>query len=172
MYLQYYLEQLDCLNMPKFLIKYLNVPSLLRLKRVGYFCGMDYASKDIYNFSEYISRYDHSLSVSLLTYKLTHDKCATLAGLFHDIATPCFSHVIDYMNKDYDIQESTEVFTDYILNSDKYLINCLSIDDIDIKDVSDFKKYSVVDSKRPKLCADRLDGIILNAIGWTKNITK
>ena len=73
MYLKYYLEQLDYNNIPKFLKKYLQVPSLLRLKKVGYFCGMDYASKDIYNFREYISRYDHSLTVSLIVYKLTED---------------------------------------------------------------------------------------------------
>ena len=107
MYLQYYLEQLGYSNLPKFLIKYLKTPSLLRLKDISYFCGMDYASKDIYNFSEFISRYDHSLTVSLIVYKLTKDKKATLAGLFHDIATPCFSHVIDYMNQDYEKQEST-----------------------------------------------------------------
>ena len=49
MYLKYYLEQLDYSHLPNFLIKYLKTPSLLRLKDVGYFCGMDYASKDIYN---------------------------------------------------------------------------------------------------------------------------
>lgn len=51
------------------------------------------------------------MTVALLTYKLTNDKVATLAGLFHDIATPCFSHVIDYMNGDYENQESTEEYT-------------------------------------------------------------
>ena len=71
MYLEYYLEQLEYRNLPDFLIKYLETPSLLRLKKVGYFCGMDYASKDIYDFTEYISRYNHSLTVSLLVYKLT-----------------------------------------------------------------------------------------------------
>ena len=32
--------------------KYLSVPSLVRLRNVGYFCGMDYASKNVYDFSE------------------------------------------------------------------------------------------------------------------------
>ena len=73
MYLDY-IKLLDYENIPEFLKKYLLCPSLIRLKNVGYFCGMDFASKDIYDFSEYISRYDHSLSVSLLTYKLTKDK--------------------------------------------------------------------------------------------------
>lgn len=172
MYLQYYLEQLDYSNLPNFLIKYLKTPSLLRLKNIGYFCGMDYASKDIYDFREYISRYDHSLTVCLIVYKLTKDKKATLAGLFHDIATPCFSHVIDYMNQDYEKQESTEEYTEHILKSDKYLIECLREDDIDINEIINFKKYSVVDNDRPKVCADRIDGVILTGIGWTKNINK
>jgi len=171
MYLEYYLKELNYFNMPSFLIKYLNTPVLLRLKGVGYFCGMDYASKDIYNFSEYISRYDHSLDVALITYNLTHNKIETLAGLMHDIATPCFSHVIDYMNKDYLNQESTEEYTGYILRKDSYLKNHLKEDKIDIEDIINFKKYSIVDNERPRLCADRIDGVILNGMGWTKNIT-
>lgn len=170
MLLQYYLEQLNYKELPDFLIKYLQTPSLLRLKKVGYFCGIDYASKDIYDFSEYISRYDHSLTVSLLVYKLTKDKTATLAGLFHDIATPCFSHVIDYMNKDYENQESTEEYTECILRRDKYLQKCLEEDNIAIDDIIDFKRYTIVDNERPKVCADRIDGVILTGIGWTKNI--
>jgi len=172
MYLDFYLEKLNYKNIPKFLIKYLKTPSLLRLKKVGYFCGMDYASKDIYNFREYISRFDHSLTVSLLVYYLTKDKISTLAGLFHDVATPCFSHVIDYMNEDFDKQESTEEFTEEILKSDKYLEKCLEDDGIKIEDIIDYKKYPIVDNSRPKLCADRVDGVILTGIAWTKNISK
>ena len=172
MYLQYYLEQLGYSNLPKFLIKYLKAPTLLRLKGIGYFCGMDYASKDIYSFREHISRYDHSLTVCLIVYKLTKDKKATLAGLFHDISTPCFSHVIDYMNEDYEKQESTEELTEDIIKNDKYLLECLKEDNIDVDDVINFKKFSIVDNDRPKCCADRLDGVILTGIGWTKNISK
>lgn len=159
-------------KIPRFLNKYLEVPCLVRLKNIGYFCGMDYASKDIYNFSEYISRYDHSLTVALLIYKLTNDKVETLAGLFHDIATPCFSHVIDYMNGDYENQESTEEYTEQILKQDTYLKKCLDEDNIDINDIINFKSHPVVDNDRPKICADRIDGVILTGIGWTKNITK
>ncbi len=171
MYLEYYLKQLDYENKPQFLDKYLKSPSLLRLKKVGYFCGMDYASKSVYDFSEYISRYDHSLTVALLTYKLTKDKVQTLSALFHDIATPCFSHVIDYMNKDYTNQESTEEYTERIIKEDVYLLECLKEDNIDIEDIIDFKKYPVVDNKRPKVCTDRIDGVILTGACWTKNIT-
>lgn len=169
---EFYKKVLVTNGIPEFLIKYLECPSLLRLKRIGYFCGMDYASKDIYDFGEYISRYEHSFNVALITWNYTKDKRATLAALFHDVATPCFSHVIDYMNKDYVDQESTEEYTDIIMKSDQYLLDCLKKDGIAVEEISDFKKYSIVDSSRPKLCADRLDGVILTGLFWTKNLDK
>lgn len=172
MLLQYYLEQLDYKNMPFFLRKYFECPSLNRLMKVGYFCGMDFASKSVYDFSEYISRFTHSLTTSLLTYKVTKNKTMTIAALFHDVATPCFSHAIDYMNEDYEKQESTEELTEDIIKNDKYLLKCLKEDNIDVDDVINFKKFSIVDNDRPKCCADRLDGVILTGIGWTKNIAK
>ena len=168
--LEFYLEKLEYNKRPEFLNKYLDTPCLKRLKKVCYFCGMDYASKDIYNFKEKITRYDHSLTVALLTWKCSKDKKATIAGLFHDIATPCFSHVIDYMNKDYENQESTEENTEKILKGDVYLNKCLEEDNIDIEDIINFKQYNIVDNDRPKVCADRLDGVILTWISWTKNV--
>lgn len=168
--LEQYLTMLGIEEMPEFLIKYLSVPSLVRLKKIGYFCGMDYASKDVYDFQEVISRYDHSLTVALLTWKLTKNRIKTLAALFHDISTPCFSHVIDYMNKDYANQESTEEKTEEIIKSDDVLMEYLKQDHILVDDIIDFKRYSVVDIDRPKLCADRLDGIILTGLYWTKSL--
>ena len=88
MLLQYYLEQLDYNNMPSFLRKYFECPSLNRLMKVGYFCGMDFASKSVYDFSEYISRFAHSLTTSLLTYKVTKDKTMIVAALCEDVDNP------------------------------------------------------------------------------------
>lgn len=157
-------------DIPDFLNKYLEVESIIRLKKVGYFCGMDYASKDVYNFTSYISRFDHSLSTALMTWKFSQDKKSTIAALFHDIATPAFSHVIDYMNKDYLLQESTEEKTGEILAKDNKLLTLLKEDNLCLEDICDFKNYPIVDNKRPKLCADRLDGIILTSLGWTKEL--
>lgn len=168
---KYYLNEVSQNDIPVFLYPYLFSKSLLRLKDIGYFCGMDYASKDIYDFGEYISRYDHSLSTALITWRYTKNKTATLAALFHDVATPCFSHVIDYMNNDYILQESTENYIEQILKNDTDLIKQLKLDEIDIKDIINFKNFSIVDNKRPKLCADRIDGIILSGAIWGKALT-
>lgn len=158
-------------NMPNWFYKYLEVPSLVRLKKVGYFCGMDYASQDIYNFKEKVTRYDHSITTALITYKFTKDKKMTLAALFHDISTPCFSHVIDYMNKDYEKQEKTEEKTEEIIKNDLELIKLLKEDKVPVQNITNFKKYSIVDLDRPMLCADRIDGVILNGLFWVKNIS-
>lgn len=168
----YYITLLGFPNIPEFLNKYLTLSSLNRLKEVGYFCGMDYASSNIYNFKEYISRYMHSLSTSLLVYYLTKDKRCTLQALFHDISTPVFSHVIDYMNKDYIYQETTEEFTELILKSDKKLLEYLELDKIPLDNLVNFKFSTIVDSPRPKMCADRLDEIILNGAYWTKTLNE
>ena len=165
-----YLYLLNQNRIPVFLQKYLTVPSLIRLKNIGYFCGMDYASKNVYDFKEKISRYDHSLTVALLTWRFTKNEKETLAALFHDIATPCFSHVIDYMNNDYKNQESTEEYTEKIIRNDEKLQKYLKEDHLLSEDIIDFKKYTIVDNNRPKLCTDRLDGIILTGFAWTKTI--
>ncbi len=155
---------------PEFLKKYLELDIVKRLKGISLLCGMDYASKYAYDFKCYISRYDHSLDVALIVWNLTHDKKATLAGLFHDISTPVFSHVIDYMNHDYVEQETTEAKTLEILMSSNGLKKCLKQDNISLYEIADFKKYSLVDLDRPSLCADRLDGTICSGINWTKSI--
>ncbi len=156
-------------EIPDFLKKYLTLNILLRLKDISLLCGMDYASKSAYDFNFFISRYDHSINVAMITWRLTHDKKATLAALFHDVASPVFSHVIDYMNGDFLNQESTEEKTAEILRNSRELLLMLEIDNISVEDIIDFKKYPIVDSKRPKMCADRLDNIISVGMTWVKN---
>ena len=153
-------------DIPTFLYRYMELDIVQRLKGVSFLCGMDYASKEVYDFSCKINRFEHSVNVARITWRFTKDKKATIAALMHDIATPVFSHVIDYMNGDYIKQESTEEKTYEILNSSEEFKKCIKEDNIKIEEISDFKRYSIVDNERPKLCADRLDGTLLSAMAW------
>ena len=153
---------------PEFLYKYLDLEIMTRLKDISVLCGMDYASKHIYDFKFYMSRFNHSLNVALITWRLTYDKTQTLAALFHDVSTPVFSHVIDYMNGDYIKQESTEDKTKDVLYSSDLLSSYLKEDEVDINNIIDFKKYPVVDSPRPALCADRIDNLVDVGMAWAK----
>ena len=153
---------------PGDILEYIETEKMLKQQYISVTCGTIYS--DLFENKFFFSSLDHSIAVALICWHFTQDKKITLSGLFHDIATPCYSHVIDYMNEDYEKQESTEEYTGYILKQDLYLKKCLEEDKIDINDIIDFKKYSVVDNDRPKVCADRIDGVILTGIGWTKNI--
>ena len=153
-------------GIPSFLEKYINLDIFQRLKDISFLCGMKYASKDMYDFSCEISRYDHSINVAKITWHFTKDRKATIAALFHDVATPVFSHVIDVMNGDAVKQESTEEKTCEILSTCEELKKCLHEDGIRLEEICDFKKYTIVDLDRPKLCADRLDGTLSTAMAW------
>ena len=105
---------------PEFLVQFANTPAMLRLKQVGMHCGCEYTCFPIFKHLECYSRYDHSIGVAMIIYHFTKDIKQSLAGLFHDIATPAFSHVIDFLNNDHLTQESTEDGTKEII------VNCLN----------------------------------------------
>ena len=86
------------------------------------------------------SSLDHSVAVALIIWNFTNDKKQTLAGLFHDIATPAFKHAIDFMNGDYEKQESTEELTTQIIANSKEIMELLNRDNIKIDEVNDYKK--------------------------------
>ena len=82
-----------------------------RLKDVGMNCGMEYTQFEPFKDCRGVSRYNHSIGVALIVYHFTHDKHQTIAALLHDIATPVFAHVIDFMYHDYIHQETTVTLT-------------------------------------------------------------
>lgn len=159
-------------EIPIFLHKYLELDFMIRLKGIIMLCGMINASKHMYKFNlPKITRFDHSLNDAKITWMLTQSKEKTLASLFHDVSSPTWCHVVDYLNKDFIVQESTEAKTEEILKSSKLLREYLASDGIDLNDVVDFKLYSEADLPRPKLCADRVENTLTSAFAWSGNIT-
>lgn len=142
-------------EIPTFLNDYLQLDILQRLKGIGLFCGCDYTS--LFDIDTFYSRYDHSLGVALIIWHFTHDKKQTLAGLFHDVSSPVFSHAIDFFNGDYIHQESTEERNQQILGNDSHLRTLLKRDGINLEEVWDYKDYPIADNPKPRLSADRLE---------------
>lgn len=141
---------------------------IIRLKDIDYFCGMKYASPYLYNFAYDFSRLDHSLACFLETLNFTNDFAMSLSALFHDCNTPIFSHVVDYLYGDYVLQEVSESKNELFLLNNKLLAKLLDKDSICIEQIICPKQYSLVDNERPKLCVDRLDGIFLTSLAWSK----
>lgn len=142
-------------KLPDFLNKYLSLPLMTRLKNIGLLCGTDWTT--LYKNRFYYSRYDHSLGVALIIWHFTKDKAQTLAGLFHDVSTPVFSHVADFRKGDALTQSATEEPNALMLKEDKNLPRLLSEDGLTLEQVLDYHKYPVADNEIPCLSADRLE---------------
>ena len=140
---------------PDFLDRYLELPSLKRLAGVGLLCGTDWTP--LYKNRFYYSRLDHSVGVALIIWHFTHDKAQTLAGLFHDISTPVFSHVSDFRKGDALTQTVTEQDTKSLVHNDKELAGLLAQDGLTAADIDDYHRYPVADNEIPQLSADRLE---------------
>lgn len=144
-----------CPQFPQWLIEYIETPEMKRIGTISMSCGTDYSK--FFNLKYWYSNLDHSVGVALIIWNFTHDKKQTLAGLFHDIATPVFKHCIDFMNGDAEHQESTEERTcDMIVNSPN-IMRLLKRDGIKLEEINDYKIYPLADNDMPKLSADRFE---------------
>lgn len=140
---------------PEWLFEYINTPEMERIGKISMSCGTDYSK--CFNIQYWYSNLDHSVGVALIIWHFTHDKKQTLAGLFHDIATPAFKHCIDFMNGDTETQESTEERTTDIIRNSKKIMSLLQRDGIKLEEVNDYKIYPIADNDTPKLSADRFE---------------
>lgn len=142
-------------DFPEFLYEYADVPSLRRLAGVGLLCGTDWTP--LFKNRFFYSRLDHSIGVALIVWHFTHDKIQSLAGLFHDITTPVFSHVADFRAGDALTQTASEAGTKQCILRDKVLCGLLARDRIPIEKICDYHIYPVADNECPQLSADRLE---------------
>ena len=153
---------------PVFLLDYLAVPEMQRLKGIGMCCGVDYTN--LLPTKYFYSVYDHSLGVALLVWRFTRDRSATLAALFHDIATPVFKHCVDILDGDSEKQESTEAFTENFICQSTDICRLLNRDGIPSWKVTPpYDDYPVLENDLPALCADRLEynlsgGLVFNRV--------
>lgn len=142
-------------DIPNFLEEYINTDEMQKIGKISMCCGTDYSK--IFNNKFFYSNLDHSVGVALIVWNFTKSKKQTLAGLFHDIATPVFKHCIDFMNGDYEKQESTEELTTDIIRNSKKIMQLLDRDKIKIEEVDNYKLYPIADNNTPRLSADRFE---------------
>jgi uncharacterized protein len=149
-------------EIPSFLNSFLDAPSIRRIDHVGMHCGMEYTSFPFYKDLKKYSRMEHSLGVSLIIHHFSGDIRMSLSGLFHDIATPSFAHVIDFLHNDHEKQESTEERTADIIKKDKIIQKELKKRNIQNSEINDYHIYPIADNDSPKLSADRLEYTLHN----------
>ena len=142
-------------EIPEFLMEYANVKEMERLKGISMVSACEHTKLIPHKF--FHTRYEHSLGVALIVWNFTKDKKQTIAGLYHDIATPSFSHVVDYLHGDYEKQETTENLTAEIIKNSKEIMKLLNRDSISVSEIEDYHVYPIADNDSPRLSADRLE---------------
>lgn len=145
---------------PEWLQEYIETPVLQKQKYISTTCGTIYS--DLFESQRFYSSLDHAIGVALIVWHFTHDKKQTLAGLFHDIATPVFKHCVDFMNGDHLTQESTEDLTTEMIAGSPEISRLLKRDGILVSEVDNYHLYPLADNDTPKLSADRLEYSLAN----------
>ena len=153
-------------NIPSFIHDLACTPAMQRLKGVGMNCGCEYTSFPLFKNLKNYSRYSHSIGCALIVWRFTHDVKQAVAALLHDIATPTFAHVIDFLNNDHLKQEYTEHDTAEFIASSTEIMAVLNQLGLSLDDVADYHQYSIADNDSPKLSADRLEYTLTNIVNY------
>lgn len=151
---------------PSFIKEISETAAIQRLKDVGMNCGCEYTSFPIFQGLQDASRFDHSVGVALIVWHFTKDIKQSVAGLLHDISSPTFAHVIDFLHGDYLTQESTESYTEEIIANSQEIQKCLRKLGLQTADVADYHLYPIADNDIPRLSADRLEYTLGNTVNY------
>ena len=144
-------------EIPAFLRRLADTPPMRRLRQVGMNCGCEYTAFPRFAGWAPYSRFDHSLGVALIVWHFTGDLRQSAAGLLHDVATPAFAHVVDFLHGDHLRQESTEGRTAELIDRSPELQALLGEYGLTTEDVADCHRYPIADNDSPRLSADRLE---------------
>lgn len=153
-------------ELPDFIARLADTPPMRRLKHVGMNCGCEYVALHKHDMCRRYTRFEHSVGVALIVWHFTHDVRQSVAGLFHDISTPAFAHVVDFMNGDHLTQESTEARTAEMIDRSPEIQAILGEWGLRTDDVCDYHRYPIADNASPRLSADRLEYTFGNFIQY------
>lgn len=151
-------------DLPECILEAARTPEMRRLSDVDMSCGCRYTGFPVFCGIEKYSRLRHSMGVAMIMWNFTRDLTQTMSGLLHDIATPAFSHTIDFLNGDRMKQESTETGIEEIVAGSNSLMKILKENGLNVHDVCDHHRYPLLDNEKPRLSADRLEYTIGNII--------
>ena len=153
-------------DVPPLLAELAQTPEMARLKQVGMNCGCEYTAFPRFAGGGSYSRWLHSLGVGLIVWHFTGDAAQAAAGLLHDIATPPFAHVVDFLRGDYLTQEATEEGTRERIDGSPAIQTALRRSGLTTEAVCDYHRYPIADNDSPRLSADRLEYTLGNALRW------
>lgn len=138
------------------LLELLNSSEINRLKQIS--SGGYYPAENVYCNSE-MSRWYHSVGVFLLLRRFNAPLEEQISGLIHDVSHSAFSHTIDYIKKDLEVQKQQSaqdsIHKDFIKNSSLKAI--IEKHGFNLAYILEDSHFPLKENNLPDICADRLD---------------
>ncbi len=110
-----------------------------------------------------VTRFDHSLGVMILVDRLGGDLQEQIAALLHDVSHTAFSHVIDYVFNDHDVQSYHDEHQEAYLSTTD-IPGILTRHGYDWRYFLDESRFPILEQPAPRLCADRLDYFLRDSL--------
>lgn len=139
----------------------INTKEIQRLKGV-YQGGASFLVNKKWN----VTRYEHSIGTMLLIRLLGGCLEEQIAGLLHDISHTAFSHVVDYALDNSD-ENYHETIYEKVINESN-IPKILNKYGYDVENILDESKWTILEKKAPKLCADRIDYTLRDVYKYDK----
>ncbi len=109
------------------------------------------------------TRLDHSIGAMILVKRAGAPVVEQIAALLHDVSHTAFSHVIDYVFDSHDSQSYHDEHKEaFVAGTD--IPATLARFGYDWHDVMDEEKFPLLEQPSPRLCADRLDYFLRDAM--------
>lgn len=153
-------------GIPQFFDAIMRTPPMERLRSVGMNCGCEYTRTLRARHIGAYSRFEHSVGAGLIVWHFTGDVRQSVSALLHDVATPVFAHVVDFLHGDHLRQESTESTTLSAIASSAELVSALAALGLRPEDVSDYHLFPIADNDTPRLSSDRLEYTMGNLVNY------
>lgn len=110
-----------------------------------------------------VTRFEHSVGVMLLIRRLGGSLQEQIAGLLHDVSHTAFSHVIDYVVRGHERQSYHDEHKEaFMAQSD--LPAVLAQHGYKWQDFLHEEAFPILEQPAPRLCADRLDYFLRDAL--------
>lgn len=154
----------------KVILDLIDSKAMQRLR--GIFMGpVRFLNKSHFLKNNKTTRFDHSIGVYILLTKFNVPIEEQVAGLLHDISHTTFSHSVDFLfNKNLEQDFHEEFYEKIIRQSDVPRI--LKKNNIDLENILDEKKFTLLEKKLPDICADRVDYFLRDMIRYDPIIKK
>ena len=127
------------------------------MQRMKGICQQGVPEEYILRSQNHFYRYDHCMGTMLILKRLGASLEEQAAGLLHDVSHTAFSHVVDYVFGGGEKEDYQDNIHHTFFGRGTELAGILERHGMNPEEISDPKRYTLLEQEQPEMCADRFD---------------